>query len=77
MLYSFFESWSDNSFDICAYRRDLFCRLDKFALLKFLLGFIFAISVLQLIFQRIYTYWNESMTASFIKLFIIHNTAQI
>ena len=29
---------------------------DKFALLKFLPSFIFVISVLQLIFQRIYTY---------------------
>ena len=59
------KNWTHNSFDICACRCDLFCR---FALLKFLLSFIFVnvISVLQLIFQNIYTYWNENMTAWFI-----------
>ena len=47
---------------------DPFCRLDKFALLEFLLSFIFVniISALQLIFQKIYSHWNESMTALFI-----------
>ena len=32
-------------------------------------------SVLQLIFQKIYTYSNESMAASFISLFIIGTSA--
>ena len=43
-----------NSFDICACRCDLFCRLDNFALLQFLLSFIFVyvISFLNLFFKK-------------------------
>ena len=50
------------------YRCDPFCGLDIFALLEFLLSFIFVnvTSALQLIFQKTYSYWNESMSALFI-----------
>ena len=57
-----------NSFDICSCRCDPFCRLDKFALLQYLLSFIFVnvISVFQLISQEFYIFWNESITVLFI-----------
>ena len=55
MLFSFFQNWTHNSFDIFACRCDPFCKLDKFALLQFRLSFTFnVISVLQLIFLNNY-----------------------